>query len=33
MAVVGANSERPRDAILAAGKNAPELVATDRIRN
>ena len=33
MAVVGANSERPRDAILAAGKNAPELAATDRIRN
>jgi hypothetical protein len=33
MAVVGANSQRPRDAILAAGKNAPELVATDRVRN
>jgi hypothetical protein len=33
MAVVGANSERPREAILAAGKNAPELVATDRVRN
>jgi hypothetical protein len=33
MAVVGANSERPRDPMLAAGKNVPELVATDRVRN
>jgi hypothetical protein len=33
MALAGANSERPRDPILAAGKNVPELVATDHIRN
>ena len=33
MALIGANSERPRDPILAAGKQSPELVATDRVRN
>ena len=33
MAMMGANSERPRDPILAAGKNVPELVASDRVRN
>jgi hypothetical protein len=33
MALIGANSERPRDPILAAGKPGPELSATERVRN